>query len=128
MSDISKGATNRDEIGEVTRNFNKMIENYSSRTSILERYEIMGLIELVPNLLQISLPPYITVGALVWRLLNKQMEDKKAENPIVGSIFDSLNALLRVSNPHAVLIHRMRSRRAKTWPQRFVEKMKQGFR
>jgi hypothetical protein len=122
INDISNHASSKEEVETVTQDFNKMIRSYSSRTSVLDSFEIMGIIDLVPSLIGGQIPSYIPGGALIWRLLNKEVENKKGDDALIGSIFDSINAVLRLSNPHAVLIHRIRTRRSLNFFERIFKR------
>lgn len=115
LFEVLRQAGSPEELRDHAEALNQAVQRYERRTERLDVFNLVGCADAAYSVAssQLNLPgmsPYVTVGVLVWGILNKALHGKKAADPVLGAVFDAINALQRFSPPDAVLVSRMRGR------------------
>jgi hypothetical protein len=110
VMDIMRGAASAEEIAETIAHHNRAMQSYERNEVWLKRIDVLGYLDLVGSLTG-KTPPYLSIAMFVWKQLETWLEPALlASHPVLGSVWDSMQALSKLASPNAVLLQRMRRR------------------
>ena len=93
-------------IRAVVDRFNAAVKVYESRTASFSKLDVLALLHALGELAE---KPWLDLIGWFAKQLIRQLQEHRASNPIVGSVIDALDGMVKLSHPPAVLVARMRT-------------------
>jgi hypothetical protein len=106
IEDVSRANHDQDAILATVARFNAAIEVYGGKNTSFKKLDIRTLLDSLLDLA--GIPGVNLAGWLVMQVV-RRLSEHGPDNAILGSIIDSVEGIVKRSQPQAILVGRMRS-------------------